>query len=136
MFKLTKKTEYALAALQYIALHPNKTVSAKQIADSLDISFDFIAKILQDLLKKGIIESKQGYKGGYYLARSADDINLEEVMRAIDGDAAIVSCLTTDDESCGRKEICTIRGGIKLLQKDVSSLLRKTTIADFTARVN
>jgi len=93
LFKFTKQTEYAILALQYITKNKNRLVSAKEIADELEIPFQFTSKILQQLIKSNIIESKQGVKGGYKLLKEPKNILITEIMEIFDPSSLQVNCL-------------------------------------------
>ena len=75
--------------MQYIANKSGDMATAKEIADSLNISFDFLAKTLQTLMKKGLIKSTQGIKGGYILAQSPDEINISTIIFALENNVSI-----------------------------------------------
>ena len=100
MLKLTKKADYGLIALKYLAEHPEKpALSAKDVADAYGIPAQLLAKILQQLTKKGLLRSHAGMNGGYALARDAREISAYEVILAIDGPFFITSC-TKGAKSC------------------------------------
>ena len=80
MLKLTKKADYGLMALKYLAEHPETTaLSAKEVADAYGIPAQLLAKILQLLTKNGLLRSHAGMNGGYALARDAREISAYEV---------------------------------------------------------
>ena len=86
MLKLTKKADYGLMALKFLAEHPETpALSAKDIADAYGIPAQLLAKILQRLTKTGLLRSHAGMNGGYALARDARQISAFEVIHAIDG---------------------------------------------------
>ena len=81
MLKLTKKADYGLMALKYLAEHPEKpALSAKDVADAYGIPAQLLAKILQLLTKNGLLRSHAGMNGGYTLARDARGISAYEVI--------------------------------------------------------
>ena len=83
MFKLSKKTEYGILALQHMAAMDNDRVSTvKEIAETHNIPHSLLAKICQQLAKSEIIISVQGSRGGYALGRDATKISLAAVMEA------------------------------------------------------
>ena len=93
MLKLTKKADYGLMALKYLAEHPETpALSAKDVADAYGIPAQLLAKILQLLTKHGLLRSHAGMNGGYALARDAREISAYEVIHAIDGPFFITSC--------------------------------------------
>src|ERR1051325_11346856 len=94
MLRFTKRADYGLMAIHYIAIHYDVgTVSAQRIAEEFAIPQELLAKILQRLAKQGLIVSQNGPKGGYVLARRPTEITIGEVIRALEGPINIVSCL-------------------------------------------
>lgn len=133
MFKLSKKIEYAILALQYIAsLTDGRVATVKEIAEIKVIPQPLLAKILQQLAKKELIQSVQGSHGGYALSRSAKDITLAQMMEAIEGPINIIDC-AVDHHLCERDESCTLKNSLNPLQQQLSSYLHSVTLADVAA---
>lgn len=130
MLKLSKKVEYAIIALQYIAENDNKPITAKEIAQKLSLPYEFLSKLLQTLMKKGLLSSQLGVKGGYVLEKPVELISIEELMNALDERANIVECYDEDTNCCSRTEICDIRSPIKTIQEQINQILKNTTIAN------
>src|SRR5205809_7495532 len=94
MLRFTKRADYGLMAIHYIAVHDDVgAVSAKRIAEEFGIPPELLAKILQRLAKRRLIVSQNGPKGGYVLTGHPSDISVGEVVRALEGPTSIVSCL-------------------------------------------
>src|ERR1035438_8518057 len=109
MLRLTKKADYGLMALKYLAEHPEtSSVSAKDIADTYGIPAQLLAKVLQRLAKVGLLRSTAGMNGGYALTKAARTITAFEVIHAIDGPLFITSC-TKGSKSCGVEAHCTVK---------------------------
>ena len=85
MFRLSKRADYGLIALKHLALHDSQAYSAPQIARTYNIPSELMAKVLQKLVRKGLLMSHSGPNGGYELARNADAISLIEVLEALEG---------------------------------------------------
>jgi Rrf2 family protein len=131
MLKLTKKTEYAILAMQYIARSEDVRLSAKELSASLGISFEFLSKILQLLIKSDLVVSYQGSHGGYALSKPAESITIGEIVNAIEGRTTIVECFEHEDDStCGRAEVCDLRQPLKKIQREIDNILYTATIAD------
>ena len=94
MLAFTKQTDYGLMALHYLAtrFEGDCATNAKTIAQACALPSELLAKTMQLLAKKGLVESKNGPKGGYVLAKEPDSITIAEVVRAIEGPIAITSC--------------------------------------------
>ena len=132
MLRLTKRADYGLMAIHYIAVQADHgSVSAKKIAEEFRIPPELLAKILQRLAKQGLIVSQNGPKGGYVLARRPTEISVGQVVRAIEGPLKIVSCY--EDESCPQIERCNIRRPVQKLQTAIVSMLDAMSLAELTA---
>ena len=89
---LSMKAKYALKALIHMAQTEAATLPSKQIAEAENIPQKFLDNILQELRQNGIVDSKRGIFGGYYLARDPKDIFLGDIIRIIDGPLAPIRC--------------------------------------------
>src|ERR1041385_4829475 len=107
MLKLTKKADYGLIALRHLASGA-KTASAKEIAERYRIPLPLLSKVLQTLVRAGLLVSEQGASGGYKLARDPHEISALEVIRSIDGPIILTQCFTEHDEpvECEQSEMC------------------------------
>jgi len=131
MFKLSKKTEYGLLALQYMQHNAERNVATvREIAEFYNISQTLLAKIMQSLTRHKIIESVQGAQGGYALRQPANEISLAKVLEAIEGPIHITDCYQNND-CCVRKEHCTLRHRFTPLQNGIIDQLQTMTLAEF-----
>lgn len=130
MLRLTKKADYGLMALKYLAEHAGEpSLSAKDIAEAYHIPPQLLAKILQKLTREGLLRSHAGMNGGYSLSRDAKEISAFEVIRAIDGPLFITSC-TTGTSTCDLTASCTIKEPLARVNESIVELLRNTRISD------
>ncbi len=129
MLRFTKRADYGLMAIHYIAAHETLgAVSAKRIADEFAIPHELLAKILQRLAKQRLIVSQNGPKGGYVLARRPRDITVGQVVRALEGPINIVSCL--EDSDCPQMQRCTLRRPVRKIQAAISQMLDTMSLAE------
>jgi Rrf2 family protein len=131
MLRFTKRADYGLMAIHYIASQGG-AVSAKRIAEEFHIPPERLAKILQQLAKKRLIESHNGPKGGYVLTRASGEITVGQVVRALEGPLRIVSCMVENDD-CPQFSRCNLRLPVQKIQAGISSLLDTMTLAELTA---
>jgi Rrf2 family protein len=136
---LSKKCQYALHALKYIANQPSDSlVTIKEIAEGENIPKKFLEAILADLKLGGILASKQGKFGGYYLNRDPKKISILEVIRKIDGAVAMLPCVSLNFySSCGRcdnEETCKIKEIFSKVRDETLKVLSKTTVKDLIAQ--
>lgn len=128
MLRITKRVEYALVVLQQMQLDPDRLVSARDLSERFDLPGGLIAKILQRLASAGLLESEQGVRGGYRLARDPRTITLLELSEAVDGPLRIAACEGDSPGACERAEMCTVSGPVHSLRSRLESLLDHTTI--------
>jgi Rrf2 family protein len=133
MLKLTKKADYGLIAMKHLAEHSG-SCSAKDVADAYGIPQEALAKILQRLVKAGLLHSQHGSNGGYTLARAAERISAFEVIRAIDGPLFITSCVTVRGE-CDQSDRCNIREPLRRVSQSIETVLRRITISEMKETV-
>lgn len=129
MLRFTKKADYGLMAVHYIAFHQHDgVVNAKRIAEDLTIPAELLAKILQRLAKRKLVSSVNGPKGGYVLAREPGKITVGEVLRAIEGPLGIVHCYHTFE--CPQFDRCNIRRPIRMIQASIEQLLETISLEE------
>jgi Rrf2 family cysteine metabolism transcriptional repressor len=129
MLRFTKRADYGLMAIHYIARHEDDgAVSAKRIAEEFAIPPELLAKILQRLARERLITSQNGPKGGYVLARRPAEITVGEVIRALEGPINIVSCL--EDSDCPQMARCNLRRPVRKIQAAISQMLDTMSLAE------
>jgi len=132
MLRFTKRADYGLMAIHYIAVHDGVgTISAKRIAEEFGIPPELLAKVLQRLAKRRLIVSQNGPKGGYALARQPNEITVGEVIRALEGPISIVSCM--DHGGCPQEPRCNLKRPVQKLQAAISQLLDTMSLAELTS---
>jgi Rrf2 family iron-sulfur cluster assembly transcriptional regulator len=127
MLRFSKKADYALLALQFLATDGG--ASARAIAERYDIPVELLAKVLQHLARLGFVAAHKGAHGGYHLARSTAAISVAEVVQAIDGPFAVTACAPGDDR-CAQFAACTVRDPLWRLKSRILSVLQTTTLAE------
>ena len=132
MFKLSRKSDYALIAIKHLATHGGDgSCSAAEIAEVYDISTPLMAKVLQKLAKQGLLAARHGSAGGYQLARDPGRITALDVINAIDGPLLITSCVTNHGE-CGQTSHCTIREPLRRVNESILQVLGAVTISQMS----
>lgn len=133
MLRLSKKADYALMAMRHLAMHADGgSASAREIALQYDIPVELLAKVLQRLVRKGLLTSHQGTRGGYVLSRSAALISVADVIQAIDGPVAVTAC-ASETETCEQYEKCGIRDPLWRIKERILSALATCTIHELAA---
>jgi Rrf2 family protein len=133
MLRLSKKADYALMAVRHLALPdgPSST-SAREIAEQYDIPLELMAKVLQRLVRAGLLISTQGTRGGYTLSRMPAAISVSDVMQAIDGPFTVTAC-STDNHDCDQYDKCSIRDPLWKIRERIAATLNTVTIAEMAA---
>jgi Rrf2 family protein len=138
MMILSKKTRYAMLALTRLAKeYGNGAILTSEIAKSETIPQRFLENILQELKKLGLVGSKQGKSGGYYLLQSPDDIRLVTVIRHFEGTIAMMYCISEKAyqpcEFCKDEERCRIRKVFKKIRDNTYDILSETSLSSLIA---
>jgi len=129
----SKACEYAIRAMMFVA-QKSKTgerVGIKEITKGIDSPEHFVAKILQELSRKGLLQSVKGPNGGFYMDASNMKVTLAEVVSAIDGDQLFSGCGLGLRE-CNEKKPCPIHDEFKLVRTKLKNMLETTQIGEFT----
>ena len=130
MLRLSKKADYALLAMRHLAAHGEReAVSARELAETYDIPSELLAKVLQKLARARLLESHQGIRGGYGLARPAATMSVAEVIQAIDGPLTVTACSEVD-QSCDQYAKCGIRDPLWRIKDRIVSALAATSVAE------
>lgn len=129
LMQIPRRVDYGLRAVIHLAdQQPGKCSSIAEIARHQGVPKKFLEKIIQDLVRVGLIQSKRGSAGGYMLARSPDTITFCDVIEALEGPISVNACM---DHSMGCDQIprCTMIGVWSEVQRSVTDVLSRTTIA-------
>lgn len=106
--KVSRRTEYALRCVWYLALHPERTVTIAEIAGATEVPRSFLAKILQDLVREEVVVSIRGAKGGFRLAHPPDETSLYNVYVATEGRRASGQHCAVSAQVCGVDGYCAL----------------------------
>lgn len=136
---LSKKTKYAINALVFLAKNNNgEPVQISKIAESENIPRKFLEAILLDLRNAGFLSSRKGKTGGYYLLKSADEINLAEIVRLFEGAIALLPCVAHKYyercEECKDEATCGIRDVFSDIRNETVNMLKQATLAEIVIR--
>lgn len=130
MMELTRKGEYAIRGIIYLARQPKgKVALISEIADAADIPQTFLAKIFQNFAKMGLVNSYRGTGGGFTLGKPASRITLREVVEAVDGPIIPNRCLMEKD-SCERSDHCLVHDVWNRVRTQVVATLEAVTIEE------
>ena len=114
--RLTQFTDYSLRLALYLAEHPGRACTVREIADWYGISRDHLVKVAHKLTRLGFVTGTQGRGGGLRLARPAGEITAAEIVRATEPDFNLVECFDASRNSCRISRACRLKhalGGAK-----------------------
>ena len=133
MLRLSKKADYALIAMKHLAVRGERSSSsAREIAELYDIPIELMAKVLQRLVRSGLLASQQGTRGGYQLGRVPAQISVADVIQAIEGPVTVTAC-STEEGQCEQYSKCNVRGPLWRVRERILSALGECTIAELAA---
>ncbi|MDO6737967.1 Rrf2 family transcriptional regulator [Wenyingzhuangia sp. 2_MG-2023] len=135
---LSKKTKYGIKALTYLALqNKNTPVQISEIAENENISVKFLERILLELRKAGVLDSKKGKGGGYFLARLPKDIPMTDVIRTLEGPIAMVPCVSLNFykkcDDCPDETVCAVNKLMIQVRDSSLAVFRNNSLADLIA---
>ena len=135
MLRLSKKSDYALMSMKHLAVRPDASSSAREIAEAYDIPLELLAKVLQRLVRARLLASVQGTRGGYRLARQAAQISVADVIQAVDGPVTVTACSDTD-HNCGQYTKCSIRDPLAKIKDRILDALTTVSVAEMAVEAD
>ena len=133
MLRLSKKADYALMAMKHLALNAGApSTSAREIAEQYDIPIELLAKVLQRLVRTGLLASTHGTRGGYTLSRPAKSISVADVIQAIDGPLTVTAC-STEKIDCEQYSKCSVRDPLWQIRERIVAALGTVTLSEMAA---
>lgn len=129
--KVSSKGEYALRALILLGNHKGKVLGIQEISEKTLVSIHYLEQILLQLKKLDYVVSKRGAKGGYFLHKEPEDINIGEVIRKLEGPLSPMSCASiTKYEPCALEGGCQLKPLWSLVRDTIAYVLERTTLED------
>ncbi len=142
MLSFTRKTDYALISLTHMACQGSNSSSAREIATRYRMPMPLLMNVLKVLTQHGLARSERGPRGGYQLAKPADEINLHDIIAAVDGPVALVLCVRGaqhrdqsapgERQACGCEltSLCPVRGAVHGVHHRLVKMLKDVTLAE------
>ncbi len=127
----SNSSKYAIKAVLFLAINSSEEnkIMVKDIAEPINVPQPYIAKLLQELSRQNLISSTRGPKGGFYLSKDDKKHPLKRIVRAIDGEKRLTSCLLSL-ESCNDKKPCPLHNLAAPLRTKLLDSLERKTICD------
>lgn len=131
---LSMKAKYAIRALMVMARNEKKMLASKSIAQTADVPQKFLDNILQELRHQGLVDSKRGIFGGYFLAKPSSEIMVGNLIRMMDGPLAPIRCASVTAyqkcDDCVDEKTCEIRKTMVEVRDAIANVLDGKSIRD------
>ena len=134
MIRMTKQADYGIVLMSRMAIFPERLFTAAEIAGEVSLPTPTVSKVLKLLARSGLLDSLRGVKGGYYLARAAEEITVAEIISALDGPIGITECIDDTPGECSQEPICPVRGNWQRINEAIRQALEAISLAEMTHR--
>ena len=128
MMNISKRSEYGLMFLTFLAEKQNSLTSIRVAARDLKIPYRFLSRIASDLKRAKLIGSKEGVTGGYFVEKKPQAISLAKLIQVLDGPLGLVKCQRT---SCPKSNKCSYQKVWNQLKNEIETELNKFSVANF-----
>lgn len=128
--QLTIFTDYGLRSLMYLAAHPERRCSVREIAEHYGISRNHLVKVVHRLAQLGYVDSAKGKGGGIVIAQQARQLKLGDLVRALEPNMDIVECFNKETNTCRITSGCQLKHYLFDARKAFLASLDKHTLAD------
>ena len=129
MIRITKQTDYGIVLLTHLAASAERQYAAPELATETRMPLPMVSKILKLLARDGLLSSHRGVKGGYSLARPAEEISMAEIIAALEGPIAITECVSVESD-CSHEALCPVRSNWQRINQAVRSALEGISLAE------
>jgi FeS assembly SUF system regulator len=130
MIRISKLTDYGLVLMGYVAKGQEALHTARGLSAQSKLPLPTVSKLLKVLLQSGFLVSHRGIKGGYMLAREAQEISVAEIISALEGPIGLTECTTDVSGMCDLEPSCPIKSNQRMISQVVRGALEKLSLAD------
>jgi len=133
MLRLSKMADYGIVLMSYIAQTDTDAArTARDLAEVSNLPLPTVSKVLKALSRAGLLSAQRGKRGGYALVRTAGEINVAEMIAALDGPIALTDCSHLTPGACDLQPSCPTRGNWSLISATVDRALADLSLADLS----
>lgn len=137
MFRLSKLTDYGIVLLAEIAKHDGGALfSARALAGYTGLPLPTVEKLLKRLAQSGLLNSKRGAKGGYFLAQDPVEVSLAQIIDTLQGSIALTECTDSSNSICDVVECCTVRDHWPVINGAIRAALSAVTLKNLSGRAD
>jgi len=129
MLRMSRLTDYSTVIMSYLARQPQDVHSVTSVAAALGVAVPTTSKILKMLVRRGLVQSTRGARGGYCLARAPERISVAEVIEAMEGDFGMTEC-SIEAGLCVREASCPLRENWRRINQLIRGVLNQVTLTD------
>jgi FeS assembly SUF system regulator len=134
MLRMTRLTDYGVVLLTHIARQPDRvTRNAPELAVAAHLPLPTVSKILKILAREGLLVPHRGAKGGFSLARPAEDITVADIIGALEGPIALTECSGHAGERCEIESLCPVSTPWRRINRAVLDALHGITLAEMAS---
>jgi FeS assembly SUF system regulator len=130
MIRITKVTDYGFVLLTRMIRSDEEFHNARAVSEATHIPLPMVSKILKSLTRSGLLDSQRGVKGGYTLARPANEISVIEIIDALEGPVAITECSCEPVSKCELESLCPVSTSWNKINIAVRGALEGITLAE------
>jgi FeS assembly SUF system regulator len=129
MIRMSRLTDYGIVLLTHLATGEPGVQTAPDLASSSHVPLPTVSKILKELSKAGLVLSHRGRKGGYSLARPADQISMAQIIVALEGPLGLTDCSTVSAGACNLESICPARSPWGVISRVIERALQDVSLS-------
>ena len=130
MIKLSRLTDYGVVVMTQMSQSAEPVTTAQHLAAATGLPLPTVSKLLKKLVKKRLLQSHRGVKGGYSLSRALAQITAAEFIEALDGPVALTACVNGAEDACNVESLCPVRGGWDRVNRSIRAALEEISLAD------
>jgi FeS assembly SUF system regulator len=131
MIRLSRLTDYGIVLMSYFAQgEPGAAFTARELSEKSKIPLPTVSKVLKSLSRSELVFSQRGVKGGYTMARAADEISVAEMIDALEGPIAMTECSSIGEGSCEFETLCPAKSPWQRINQVVRKALSGLSLAD------
>jgi FeS assembly SUF system regulator len=133
LFRLSKGTDYGIRILAHLAREngagPAAPHTAREVAEDLRLPTPMVSKVMKSLARAGVLESHRGSKGGFQLSRRPDELNVADMIAALEGPVALTECMI-GPSLCAHEASCSVQEPWSVINRTVQNTLATITLSD------